>query len=82
MNAYELIGTYTVVASALFSTGVFAISGTRRSVDDLKKDVDAKFADLKKDTDSKFALSLTLSIATLATVLYNAAATAAPLARW
>jgi len=48
---------------------------------DAKKDTESKFADLKKDTDSKFAISFILSGATLATVLYMAAATAAPLTR-
>jgi hypothetical protein len=81
MNVNEVITTYTVVASAFLSAVAFVNSLTQRSVEDLKKDVDGKFADAKKDTDSKFALSFILSGATLATVLYMAAATAAPLTR-
>ena len=92
MNVNEVITTYTVVASAFLSAVVFVNNLTQRSVEDLKKGVESKFADAKKDTeskfadakkdmDSKFALSFILSGATLATVLYMAAATAAPLTR-
>lgn len=92
MNVNEVITTYTVVASAFLSAVVFVNSLTQRSVEDLMKDVDSKFADAKKDTeskfadakrdtDSKFAISFILSSATLATLLYMVAATAAPLTR-
>jgi uncharacterized membrane protein YqgA involved in biofilm formation len=74
MNASELIATYTVVASAFVGVVVYVNSGTQRSVDELKKET----AEAKKDTDSKFALSFIVSLATLATVLYMAAAMAAP----
>ena len=53
----------------------------KKDAADTKKDVDDKFADLKKDVDGKFSFSFIVSLATLATVLYMAAVTAAPFSR-